>query len=463
MVDCRRSGINGLATVRERVILPKVTDFVKSVRRLLERKAEGDELELFSTDFRDAFHMLPLCESERKFVVYKNSKGQYHISRVVVFGLSAGPLLWARLASSAMRLGQAATRDGELAMACYVDDPLMGIMGKDARSRMKVFCVCAVIWRSIGLELSWKKGCHGRQLQWIGFELALSGPANGDITVRMAESKRQKLMETFKELMACAGMIPLWQLRYATGVIGWASSIVASTRPWLAMLYAACTQHQQSKKSTTRQRKGLVFVKQVEHAVRWLHALIQEMDADRPGLAKTFRYRPEPRYIMLQTDACPTGMGGFIMMGNDYVAYWSSPVLEEDLQLMGSSPGDPSFQSEWETLAVWISLEAFKEWLLDENHPVQVILRTDNMAVIHAVNELRARSPIMTQLTAEISMQVELLQLLPLQAQHVPGVLNKIADSLSRQSTEQSVPWQLQHSRCIPAPQRTAKDFRAWP
>ena len=70
---------------------------------------------------------------------------------------------------------------------------------------MKIFCVCAMIWRCLGLEISWKKGCHGEQLQWIGFELSLSGPGNGDITVRMAEAKRQKLMDTFRDLLHVPG------------------------------------------------------------------------------------------------------------------------------------------------------------------------------------------------------------------------------------------------------------------
>ena len=63
VVDCRRSGINGLSHVRERVILPKITDVVSSIHNLMNRGTPGgeeQELELFSADFKDAFHMLPL-------------------------------------------------------------------------------------------------------------------------------------------------------------------------------------------------------------------------------------------------------------------------------------------------------------------------------------------------------------------------------------------------------------------
>lgn len=48
------------------------------------------------------------------------------------------------------------------------------------------------------------------------------------------------------------GMIPLRLLTYATGVIGWASSVMPTTRPWLAMLCAAATQHKQGSTQPPR-------------------------------------------------------------------------------------------------------------------------------------------------------------------------------------------------------------------
>ena len=465
VVDCRRSGVNGLSSVRERVILPKMTDFVKSVQHQLRVTPEGtgDELELFSADFKDAFHMLPLKQSERKYVVYKNGRGQYHVAKVVVFGLSAGPLLWGRLASAAMRLAQAMSRDGEVALACYVDDPLMAVMGRSAECRLKTFIKCTLLWQALGLEMSWKKSCRGKSVQWIGFEVTLEGPRNGDICVKLAEAKREKLLKVFQEMMDYGGMIPLRLLQYATGVIAWASSVMIMSRPWLAMLYAAATRHQVPKKLTTRERKGLIFVKQVEHALRWLNALVQEADAMRPGLQHTFKWRPQAPSILIQTDACPTGMGGFLMIGGRYVAYWRDEVTNEDLDLLQAKKGDPSYQSEWELLAVWISLEVFKPWLVQKDASPQVTLRTDNMATIQAAMEYRAKSPIMTQLAAEISIQVELMQLQPLRAEHVPGILNDIADRLSRMRAGDAAPEPLQHAEQLSVPKRHRSNFRAWP
>ena len=465
VVDCRRSGVNGLSSVRERVILPKMTDFVKSAHHLLTvvDPHSMDEMELFSADFKDAFHMLPLRQDERQYVVYKNGKGQYHVAKVVVFGLSAGPLLWGRLASAAMRLAQATAIDGEIAMACYVDDPLLAVMGATAEQRLWSFCRCTLLWQSLGLEMSWKKSSRGKMVQWIGFEVKLTGPRNGDIQVKMAEAKRQKLLKVFQEMSDYGGMIPLRLLQYSTGVIAWASSVMTMSRPWLAMLYAAATRHQTPKKPSTRERKGLVFLKQVEHAIRWMNALVQEADALRPGLQHTFKWRPDAPVFLIQTDACPTGMGGFLMQGGRYVAYWHDKVSPEDLALLQATAGDPSYQSEWELLAVWISLEVFKKWLTTPESSPRVILRTDNTAAIQAAMEYRAKSPIMMQLAAEISIQVELMQLLPLQAEHVPGILNDLADKLSRLAPGEEAPAALREAVQLTPLKRHRSNFRAWP
>ena len=91
-------------------------------------------------------------------------------------------------------------------------------------------------------------------------------------------------------------------LQHAVGILGWLSSVVPIARPWLSMLWAALTQQRNPVRQSTRHRKGLVFVKQVEHAIRWLSALVRELDHASPGLQCTFRSRPHAASILIQTD-----------------------------------------------------------------------------------------------------------------------------------------------------------------
>ena len=54
-------------------------------------------------------------------------------------------------------------------------------------------------------------------------------------------------------------------------------------------------------------------------------------------------------------------MGAYLMIAGEYVAYWHDKVTNADLELLGATAGDPAFQSEWELLTVWISIETFNE------------------------------------------------------------------------------------------------------
>lgn len=185
VVDSRRSGVNGLMTVKERVILPKITDVVSGLHAIA-RKCEGFsgfELEMFSVDCKDAFHMCHLREEERQFVICKDSYGCYPVSKVVQFGLAPGPLLWARLASASMRLGQSIVQDWEASVHTYVDDPLILIAGHTGVGRCRVFLLYIALWLALGLQISWKKADKGRCIHWIGFELQLHGESNVDLTV----------------------------------------------------------------------------------------------------------------------------------------------------------------------------------------------------------------------------------------------------------------------------------------
>ena len=464
VIDSRRSGVNGLCKVRERVLLPKITDAVAALNRVRQGMdmQSDDELEMFSADFRDAFHTLPLRKEDRCYVICKDMHGKYHVSKVVLFGLAPGPLLWARLASAAMRVSQAAVQEHEASVVCYVDDPLMFIRGRAARQRLSTFLIYIAVWLSLGLTISWNKACRGLCLQWIGFELVLSGKANADLVVRMTQAKRHRLMELFAEIRSYKGVLPLKLLETATGILGWISSVMPLARPYLAMLWAVIVQQRRPlpRKANARERKGLVFVRQVDHAISWLETLTKETHLDSVGMQRHYRWRPFAPRILIQTDACPTGMGGFLMVGGQFKAYWHRALNESDARLFQATLGDPSFQSEWELLAVWISIEVFLPLLTLPECSPQIILRTDNTAVLSAAMEHRATSPIMVRLAAEISLQLEIFQLEPIIGQHVPGVLNRIADCLSRLHAQGTLPQELQHAEFV-SPGSELK-FRAW-
>ena len=87
--------------------------------------------------FKDAFKQLRVAEQERHYLAGDcPAEGCFAYSRIM-FGIASGPLTWGRVAAQLIRCPQSLSREESLAMACFVDDPTMGVAGTDVfRSRM---------------------------------------------------------------------------------------------------------------------------------------------------------------------------------------------------------------------------------------------------------------------------------------------------------------------------------------
>lgn len=468
IVDSRRSGVNGLTSIHERVVLPRVTDITSTWYRLTRSHEGSKVIEMMTADFKDAFNMLQLADAEKPMVIVKGMDGEqgqprYYAFQVVVFGLAPGPLLWGRVAAAAMRLAQALMLPDEAEVATFVDDPLILAAGATKRERTWSFAKFVVLWLVLGLELSWPKAHRGFEVDWIGFSLSISNKQGAwAIQVQLMEAKKEKLKAVVDDLISHKGVLPLAKLQLAVGILGWITSSMPMARPFVAMIWAAILQHDRPKASTTRVRKGLVFVKQVRHALQWLQSLLCEFDARHGGLKRTVRWRPFAPVVVIQTDACPTGLGGFIMVHNKIVAYWFDKVTNEDQEVLGVVYGDPSFQSELELLAVLVSLRVFKRWLSTDSGPAGILLKTDNTATLQAAMELRGKSVLMAQLASEVALEIEAIQVPYLWGQHVAGILNDIADKLSRMHEHSAVPAELSDAECVTGPLRTVDFYKSW-
>ena len=69
--------------------------------------------------------------------------------------------------------------------------------------------------------------------------------------------------------------------------------------------------------------------------------------------------------LLLQTDASPYGLGGILIQQKQVIAYFSSALTSDDHMLFNATPGDPSFQSEYELLAVLVGLRSSAKIIAD--------------------------------------------------------------------------------------------------
>ena len=238
--------------------------------------------------------------------------------------------------------------------------------------------------------------------------------------------------------------------------MGWVSNLIPASRPWTSALWGALTDPQRGRersKPQTRSRKGLCFWKQVAWAVHGLFAMLQAGTSTRksvdgmpvqvdphqcpqevrmPSLSKVFKFEESLPMCELWTDACPTGIGGYLAFGTHPAGFFMHALTPKDAQWIGSNCqiGDPAWQTEFEMFAVLSALRFFACFLLGGMY--RVFLRSDNAATLLAALSFTSKSPYLTRLAGELILELEFLELPPLEGRHVRGLLNTIADSLSR-------------------------------
>ena len=154
--DLRRSGVNQRVQIKERVILPRISDLIEDVLSVIERLKEGEQWEAFALDFRDAFKHMIINENERCHLGGRALGGLF-VYMVLVVGIKAGPLLGGRLASLVMRVTSVVNQKDNCRLQCYVDDPAM-TTGGTLKARNKVML------KTVLLAHSGPKACDGAKV-----------------------------------------------------------------------------------------------------------------------------------------------------------------------------------------------------------------------------------------------------------------------------------------------------------
>ena len=149
--DLRRSGVNLAVMQGERVVLPRLSDVAADLRELAA--TNRDEAFLLGTDVSEAFHQVPLHESERQFTVAAPA-GEYYVFKVLVLGSSSAPTVWGRYAAFLGRSTAAVVGTDPLRLQVYVDDPLYACLAEPPRAA-RLFSV-ALLWALVaGYPLAW--------------------------------------------------------------------------------------------------------------------------------------------------------------------------------------------------------------------------------------------------------------------------------------------------------------------
>ena len=120
--------VNLHSTVAERIVLPRIIDLVNDIIDLLLAASQDEQVTIMILDICNAFHLLPLHPTERKyFTTCFGDKVQEYMS--MVFGPKAAPTVWGRFGAWLGRSTQALFSPDKVRIQLYVDDPALAMAG----------------------------------------------------------------------------------------------------------------------------------------------------------------------------------------------------------------------------------------------------------------------------------------------------------------------------------------------
>ena len=414
IIDMRRSQVNAHVRLHERIVLPRVADMLKDALALQGRTSDDAELDMFVLDWADAFHSIGVHPDEFPHQVVKGFDGQYIGYETVLFGGAGSPGVWGRAAAFLGRSGQSLFTAEEARIQVYVDDPWTIWRGSE-EERAKNLGLLLLWWRVLGPPISWRKIQVGREVRWIGVQIAL---ARGGVDLTIDPDFLDDL--NLDIIKAHDGdEISTTVLRKIAGKAEWIAGLIPYVKPMVSPLWAAIADAPGE----------FVGKGRVAHALRWLLALFRRK---RGTLTRHFRHDDQRAAgrLTIDVDASPWGFGGALYEDGQLTRYFGDAISDDDRDRFGIDIGNAKDQSLLETMALLI---AIRLWLPQvRGHLWTVRVRSDSTAALGAAVRLRSRDPRMNAVIRELALDLAEGRYDLEFVEHIPGVTNVVADFLSR-------------------------------
>ena len=442
--DLRRSRVNAMTTVPERVVLPRLMDAGQSLFDIMVSKHQGTA-EAMISDYSDAFKHLFIKPNERRFLsgtAKLDGVEGFFYYLALLFGAVAGPLLWGRVAAWLMRCTAATTPEDQAQWQCFVDDPLMALKGT-RDEKIRLLSRTLLLWRTLNFQVAWHKIQIGRQVEWIGARIDLvyssqDEPISVDITI--TESKVMKMREKTASFKS-SGWIERPELKEFAGLMSWAGSVVPALKPYTQMLWGAAYARPAGQE-TIHWLSGA----RIKFAIKWIELMLDKHTSNK--LCKILLVHKSSTVVTLTFDASLTGGGAtwHTDEGGGVTDYITTVWSEDDHKALKATRGLPEHQAEWKAYMLMIAIFSWLPWL--RMHTGSVVFRGDAKGVLQGVLANKARSARLNLIIAEISLLLcDTYHILS--AQHLWSERNVVCDKLSRlhegaempAEVSQATPW----------------------
>ena len=446
ILDCKESKVNIKAKKGGRLILPRLTDVVDDALHLMHRTGSrlGEDVEWLILDFTDWFFNIPLHPQERKHFTM-SYKGTFIAYKTQAQGSMNAPLVCGRVAALIARLTQAIFGLDQYRLQIYVDDPCICVCG-NAAHRDRLLAATVALWNAMGIRLAYKKAQRGKAIVWIGASLEMFGLGTKEARVR-ATAKQEIVDEiraaTLQHLRD--NVTSRKTLMTYIGKLNHLAGIVEQLRPFMSDLYGVLY-----NTDSSRAPNNCFWTRQWRHVSFWIKALL-EMNPDK--FCREYRvanFFGNALQIRITTDASPWGLGGHLGIGDNVLAYFSSPVSKHDETILGITIGSPNGQQILEALALLVALRLWRRYWSTRGVHLQV--KGDSVSTLTLVHKLRTKvaSVGLSLIARELALEFGNCSYKPRWLTHIAGISNSLADMLSREHQPGSkfqLPGQLRHAR----------------
>ncbi len=345
-------------------------------------------------DLKDAYFHVSILPRHRPFLRFA-FEGRAYQYKVLPFGLSLSPRVFTKVAEAAL----VPLREQGVRILNYLDDWLILAQSQDQLCEHRDMVLSHL--SQLGLQVNWEKSKLSpvQRISFLGMELDSVSQ-----TARLTQERAQSVLNclnTFKNRTAA----PLKQFQRLLGHMAAAAAVTP-----LGLLHMRPLQHWlHGRVPRWAWQSGTLRV-QVTPACRQTFTPWSDLSFLRAGVP----LEQVSRHAVVYTDASAKGWGA-TFNGHAVSGVWTDPQLHWHINCL-------------ELLAVHLALNRLKRRLRGEH----VLVRTDNMATVAYINRqggLRSRR--MSQLARHLLLWSR-KHLRSLRAIHIPGLLNRTADELSR-------------------------------
>eukprot|EP00435_Cladocopium_sp_Y103_P047858 s2395_g14.t1 len=457
ILDCKRSHVSKVAARTHKSVLPRVSDAIQSTLAMQADCRDEDGVTFLIADVVDAFWLVPLHKSERKYFCAK-LRGKYFCFHRTAQGSRAAPLTFAAIIALASRWVQSVVstprhlgmRTEEARVQTYVDDPLVTIRGTPERQR-RLTAVVLIAWMIMGFPIAVHKATLSNKLTWIGVELSIM---TGGVEAVVPQDKVIELSGMLEKMLQ-SNVVAKKTMRTVIGKAMSIASVLFCWRPFIQELYTALY----VKDSCAP--KECIWTKQVRHTILWLLTFLRD---EMAGIRRVYTVRSFQNQLPMVTitwDASPFGMGATLQLDGVFMEYFAIKIDPEDEQTLEVPAGRHEGQQTWEALAGLVSLRHWKDSWLGQR--ARLHIRSDNTGALTMLSKLKCGSKALTLIAREYALDLGQAQWKPDVISHVPGLANKNCDVLSRRwdpSKTYVLPEALRKAREVFPVKRTRKWWR---